>query len=126
MEGLAENGCIYLDSGGGYTWRYMLCCCAQYSVTYDSATPQTVARQAPLSMGLSRQEHWSGLPFPTPGDLPNPGIKPESLVSPALAGGFFSTEPPVMYTNVKIHRMGLLRGIFLYVNYNLNLTNSGQ
>ena len=77
-------------------------------------------------MGLSRQEYWTGLPFLTPGDLPNPGIKPESLVSPALAGGFFSTEPPVMYTNVKIHRMGHLRGIFLYVNYNPNLTHSGQ
>ena len=42
------------------------------------ATPGTVARQAPLSMGFSRQEYWSGLPFPPPGDLPNPGIKPGS------------------------------------------------
>ncbi|ELR60425.1 hypothetical protein M91_18992, partial [Bos mutus] len=47
--------------------------------------------QAPLSMGFPRQEYWSGLPFPTPGDLPDPGIKPASLVSPALAGGFFTT-----------------------------------
>ena len=54
-------------------------------------TPWTVARQAPLSMELSRQKYWSGLPFPLPGDLPNPGIK---LVSPALAGRFFTTEPP--------------------------------
>ena len=51
-------------------------------------TPWTVARQAPQSMGLSRQEHWSGLPCPPPGDLPDPGIDPTSLVSPALAGGF--------------------------------------
>ena len=43
-------------------------------------TPWTVACQAPLSMGFSRQEYWSGLPFPSPGDLPNPGIKPKSLV----------------------------------------------
>ena len=43
------------------------------------ATPQTVACQAPLSMGFSRQEYWNGLPFPSPGDLPNPGIKPGSL-----------------------------------------------
>ena len=50
----------------------------------------TVARQAPLSMGFSRQQYWSGLPFPTPGDLPNPGIEP---ASPALAGKFFITEP---------------------------------
>ena len=51
------------------------------------ATPGTVARQAPLSMGFSRQEYWSGLPFPPPEDLPDPGIEP---ASPALAGGFFS------------------------------------
>ena len=54
-------------------------------------TTCTVARQAPLSMGFSRQEYWSGLSFPSPGDLPDPGIKPMSL---ALAGGFFTTEPP--------------------------------
>ena len=58
------------------------------------ATPWTVAYQDSLSMGFSRQEYWSGLPFPSPGDLPDPGIEPESLVSPALAGGFFTTEPP--------------------------------
>ena len=46
---------------------------------------------APLSMESSRQQYWSGLPFPTPGDLPNPGIEPTSLMSPALAGGFFTT-----------------------------------
>ena len=54
-------------------------------------TPSTVARQAPLSMEFSRQEYWSGLPFPPPGDLPNPGIEP---MSPALAGGFFTPELP--------------------------------
>ena len=55
------------------------------------ATPWTVARQAPLSMGFSRQEYWSGLPFPSPGDLPNPGIKPGS---PALQADALSSEPP--------------------------------
>ena len=54
------------------------------------ATPWTAASQAPLSMGFSRQEYWSGLPFPSPGDLPDPKIKPESL---ALAGGFFAILP---------------------------------
>ena len=49
-------------------------------------TPWTVAHQAPLSVGFSRQEYWSGLPFPSPEDLPDPGIEP---MSPALAGGFF-------------------------------------
>ena len=50
----------------------------------------TVAHQAPLSMGFSRQEYWSGLPCPPPGDHPDPGIKPVSLISPALASGFFT------------------------------------
>ena len=54
----------------------------------------TVACQALLSMGFSRQEYWSGLPCPPPEDLPDPGIEPVSLMSPALAGGFFTTEPP--------------------------------
>ena len=52
---------------------------------FDSVTPWTVAHQAPLSMGFPRQEYWSGLPFPTPVDLPNSRIKPASLTSPALA-----------------------------------------
>ena len=52
----------------------------------------TVAHQAPLSMGFSRQQHWSGLPCPSPWDLPDPGIKLTSLMSPALAGGFFTTS----------------------------------
>ena len=54
-------------------------------------TPWTVARWAPPSMGFPRQEYWSGLPFPAPGDLPDPGIKPTSLVSSTLAGKFFTT-----------------------------------
>ena len=57
-------------------------------------TPWTVAGQPPLSMEFSRQEYWNRLPFPTTGDVPNPGIEPASLVSPALLGGFFSTGPP--------------------------------
>ena len=52
--------------------------------------PWTAAHHAPLSVGLSWQEYWSGLPCPPPGDLPEPGIEP---TSPALAGGFFTTEP---------------------------------
>ena len=67
-----------------------VCVCVQ-SISHVRlfAIPWTVARQAPLSMGFSRQEYWSGLPFPSPGDFPNPGIKP---VSPALTGRFF--DPP--------------------------------
>ena len=55
------------------------------------ATPWTVAHQAPLSMGFSRQGYWSGLPFPSPGDLPNPGIEPRS---PALQADSLPSEPP--------------------------------
>ena len=54
----------------------------------------TVALQVPVSMGFHRQEYWSGLPFPTPEDLPDPGIKPVSPASPALAGRLSTTEPP--------------------------------
>ena len=60
-------------------------------------TPWTAARQAPLSMEFSRQEYWSRLPFPSPGDLPKPGIKPVSLLSPALAGGFFTISNTYIY-----------------------------
>ena len=60
------------------------------------AAPWTIARQAPLSMGVSRQESWSGLPFPPPGDLPGPGMEPRS---PALAGGFSTTATPVKPSN---------------------------
>ena len=57
----------------------------------SSATPQTIAYQAALFMGFSRQKYWSGLPFPSPGDLPNAGIKP---ASPELQVDSFTTEPP--------------------------------
>ena len=56
-----------------------------------SATPRAVAHRAPPAMGFSRQEYWSGLPFPSPGDLPDPGIEP---ASPELAGSFFPPKPP--------------------------------
>ena len=55
-------------------------------------TSWTVARQAPLSMGLFRQEYWSELPCPPPGDIPDSGIKPVSLTSPAVAGRFFTSS----------------------------------
>ena len=71
------------------------------------ATQWTVAHQAPLSMGFSRQEHWSELPCPPPGDLPDPGTEPTSLTAPALAGRFFTTsatwKPCPRGPVVKIH-----------------------
>ena len=73
------------------TFVLWLCRCVLSHVCLF-VTPWTVACQAPLPMEFSRQEYWSGLPFPCPGDLPNPGIEPMSLVSPALAVGFFTTS----------------------------------
>ena len=67
---------------------------SHFSPVHLFAISWTVACQAPLSMDFSRQEYWSGFPFPPPGDLPNSGIKPGSLASPASAGRFFTTEPP--------------------------------
>ena len=68
-----------------------VCVCVSLSVLSESATPSTVAHQAPLSKGFSRQEYWSGLPFPSPGDLPDPGIEP---TFPALQADSLLSEPP--------------------------------
>ena len=76
-----------------------ICCCCLVTRLYPTfATPWTVVCQDPSSMGFPRQEHWSGLPFPPPGDLPKPRNKSSS---PVPAGGFFTTEPPekTLYVN---------------------------
>ena len=72
-----------------------VCVCGTLScsVVSDSTILWTAACQALLSMGFLRQEYWNGFLFPPPGDLPNPGIKPASPMSPASAGGFFTNEP---------------------------------
>ena len=70
---------------------FYTCVCISRSVVSNSVTPWAVAHRAPLSMGFSRREYWRGLPLPSPGDLPDQGIK---LMSPALTGIFFTTEPP--------------------------------
>ena len=67
------------------------CVCLVTQLCLTLWGPWTVARQAPPSMEFSRQEYWSGLPFPLRRDLPNSGIKPASPASPELAGGFFTT-----------------------------------
>ena len=69
----------------------MGCCACMLSHVQLFATLWTVAHQAPLSMGLSRQEYWSGVPFPSPGDLPNPGMEPASLISPMGCSVQFSS-----------------------------------
>ena len=81
------------DARPGTTLWARECVISRFSCVWLFATPWTVAHQAPLSIGFSRQEYWTGLPCPPPGDLPNPGIQPKSLVSPALAGEFFTTSP---------------------------------
>ena len=73
------------------SWELSIDVIHSFSRVQLFVTPWTVAHQDPLSVGFSVQEHWSGLPFPFPGDLPDPGIKP---TSPTLAGGFFTTELP--------------------------------
>ena len=79
--------------GSEMNWEIWIDLCVRQSLSYVwlFATPWTIAHQALLSREFSRQEYWSGLPFPTPGDLPNPGIKPAYLASPTLAGRFFIT-----------------------------------
>ena len=74
----------------GYIWVPCMLSC--FSCVQVCATVRTAAHQAPLSMGFSRQENWSGLLCPPPESLPNPRIQPASLMSPALAGGFFTTS----------------------------------
>ena len=93
---------LYVDRGGERR-RERVCTNSRWEVLFlvrllsflrlvpTPWTLWTVACQAPLSMGFSRQEYWSGLPCPPPGDLPDPGIEPRSLTSPPLAGGFFTT-----------------------------------
>ena len=72
----------------------MPACVLRCSVIWLFVTPWAVTCQAPLSTGFFKQEYWSELPFPPPGYLPDPRIKPMSPASPPLAGGFFTTEPP--------------------------------
>ena len=67
-------------------------CAQSFSYIQLFLTPWTIVHQALLSMGLSGQEYWSGLPFPPPGNLPDPGVEPLSPTSPALAGGFFNAS----------------------------------
>ena len=71
------------------------------------ATPWTVAQQAPLSMGFSRQEHWSGLPFPSPGDLPDPGIEPRSPALQEMAP--HSSNMPCTEASGRLQPLGLQR-----------------
>ena len=95
------------------------CMLSHFSCVQLFATLWTVACQAPLSMGFSRQEYWSGLPSPPPGDLPNPGIEPISPASPALAGRFFTTEPPGKPSNYIVVVLSCIRLCETPMDYSL-------
>ena len=75
----------------GNVLGFYVCVLSRFSHFWLFVTPPTIAHQAPLSMGCSRQKYWSGLPCPSPGGLPNPAIEPASLTSPELTGRFFTT-----------------------------------
>ena len=91
-----------------------MCCVLSRVQLFE--TPWTVALQAPLPMEFSRQEYWSGLPFPPPGHLPDSGIEAVSLASLALAGGFFTTEPPGKpLGNVQISKENVIKVIDGYL-----------
>ena len=85
---------------------------------YLFATPWTIACQTPLPTELSRQEYWSGLPFPSPEDIPNPEIKPRS---PALQADSLPSEPLGKPKNTGVRRLSLLQGIFPTQESNLGL-----
>ena len=98
-------------------WINLVVVVVVYSLSYVwfFVTLWSVARQAPLSVRFSRQEHWSGLPLPSSGDLPDPGIKP---MFPALAGTFFTTEPPskpLIWMNPMLSHEALKRRALCYV-----------
>ena len=90
---LSERSCMNQQRSCLLHLRLMHLCSVTQSCSALQSTVST-AHQAPLSMGFPRQEYWCGLPFPSPGDLPNSSTKPTSSASPELAGRFFTAEPP--------------------------------
>ena len=96
VSALLASPCVYPEVCWTlYLWEQWLIIIAVIKTAFSRvwlfAAPWAIAHQAPLSLKFSKQEYWSGLPFPTPGDRPDPGMEP---TSPALAGEFFTTEPP--------------------------------
>ena len=107
-----------------FAFHFYMCVSSRFSHVQLFAILWTVAHQAPLSMGFSRQEYWSGLPCPPPRDIPNPGIEPTSLMSPALAG---RSLPLVIYTHTHTHthttmQLTLCPKYFFYTMHFYNLS----
>ena len=115
-----QDGIVLSHSKGNGISQYAV---FSQSVVSDSATPWTVTRQAPLSMGFSRQEYWGGLPCPPPGDLSNPGIEPRAH---ALQVGSLPPEPPGKPKNPGVGSLSLLQGIFPTQGLNLGLPHCRQ
>ena len=106
-----------------------VCVCEATSIMSNSLQCYGLVCQAPLSMGFSRQEYWSGFPFPSPGDLPNPGIEPSFLTSPALVGVSFTTSttwPPVKPKPAGLGSRSLVQGIFPIQGSNQGLLHCKQ
>jgi len=109
-SGILRGGCARREgrfarllsgaSGTNQEVRTDICACQVALGASDSCDPVNCSSQAPLSMGFSRQEYWSGLPCPSRGDLPDPGIKPLSLISPTLADGSLPLAPPAHKTDI--------------------------
>ena len=106
-----------------FNFHNNLKCYAVLSLIQLFVTPWTVAHQAPHPWEFSRQGYWSGLPFPTPGDLPNPGIKPRS---PMLQVDSLPAEPPGKPKNTAVGSLSLLQGIFLTQELNWGLQHCGH
>ena len=102
-----------------WIWLKRLSSSIYIYITYiKSWSSWTVACQTPLFMGFSRQEYWSGLPFPTPGDLSDPRIKPTSPASPELAGGFFATTPYGKPTSL-LHTHFVFQKLSLFISFQI-------
>ena len=110
-----------------YGWYYKVCRGYEVSEVVQSvrlfATLWTVAHKDPPSMGFSKQEYWSGLPFPSPGDLPNPGIKPRSST---LQADSLPAEPQGKSKNTGVSSLSLLQGIFPTRELNWRLLHCRQ
>ena len=126
---------IYKWPTGTWKWHSaslviaVLCCAHSLGRVWHIMTPWTVAHQAPLSMGFPKQECWSGLPFPTPGDIPD--LQPKSPRSPAVAVGFFTTMPPGNQLVIQFSSVQLLSRVLLFATpwivarqASLSITNS--
>ena len=116
---LEQHGALKLR-GSMYTWffftvyvlRVCVHACCGFSRVWLFVTPWTVAHQAPLSMGFSRQEYWSGLPCPPPGDLSDPAMEPESPIFPALQTDSLPVSPwasPMYYSTAQFMVDWILR-----------------